>query len=289
LTVKGTGTATAGITVTAYGTGAVPSIADTSTSDAGAVDLSGPYITLKNVAITAAPQYGVRANAVHDSIVDVDISNVGNGLVARAAYMVADRVSVHDLHMIVNTPGGDDDYGAVGFDIHSTNATVENSSCTNCIAPSYDYGQDGGFVEIYNSGDNLYVYNNVATNTDGFMEAGASSSTATADNVTILGNTMTNVRCAFYIHSGTTDAFAISTKNLLIAANTITNSSTNSILGGYLGSIDFENNVVTNNGHIAGSTPFKHTGNHYKVGNGAAVGFPLDPSETATFSALPVA
>ena len=46
---------------------------------------------------------------------------------------------VHDLAMIVITPGGNEDYGAVGFWLNAGNNEVSYNVGINCKAPSYDY------------------------------------------------------------------------------------------------------------------------------------------------------
>src|SRR6185436_2060000 len=79
----------------------------------------------------------------------------------------------HDLRMVVNTPGGQDDYGAVGFVVSAPRNEISYDRCVNCRASSYDYGTDGGFAEILNQGDGTSIHHNYSWNTAGFLEIGA--------------------------------------------------------------------------------------------------------------------
>ncbi len=46
--------------------------------------------------------------------------------------------------MINNTPGGVDDYGAVGVVLANSNNEVSYNRFIDCKAASYDFGVDGG-------------------------------------------------------------------------------------------------------------------------------------------------
>ena len=77
--------------------------------------------------------------------------------------------------MVNNTPGGDDDFGAVGVSIGNSYNEVSYNRMVNCIASSYDYGTDGGAVELYGDVDGNYIHHNWAIDCDGFLEIGGGS------------------------------------------------------------------------------------------------------------------
>ena len=61
---------------------------------------------------------------------------------------------------------------------------------------------DGGFVEVFNQGDNSYIHHNYADNTAGFMELGASGG-GSARNVWVAYNVMVNTDSALCIDTST--------------------------------------------------------------------------------------
>jgi hypothetical protein len=279
LEVTGGRSATAGVLVTAYGGGARPLVTGTGDSGASVVSLLSPRVVLSGIAVRFAARYGIQMFGDHDVVRDVVVSDSGDAVRAMGAADLIDHVQVHDLHMIVNTPGGNDDFGAVGYDVEAPGVEISNSSCTNCRAPSYDYGHDGGFVEIWDHGDNLYVHGNVASNTDGFLEVGGDLRDGSARNVRVVGNTMNEVHGGFFVHS--TGVFAITAGPILVSGNRITNreASTDAVFGGDVGTMDVVNNVVIANQPIAFHEPAAHEGNVFYVQDLLNIGFPLAPSE----------
>lgn len=272
--VPSSGTRNAPITLGAYGRGRRPTFRDWSGDATAVVTLSGNYVHVENIRVRGARRYGIQAAGSFDAIRRSVVSHAGNGVLASGLHTLISGVRVRDLHMILNTPGGDNDYGAVGYVVMARHAIVENSSCRNCIAKSYDYGHDGGFVEIYNEGDSLLVRDNVAVNTQGFMEVGAGSAGKHANDVTILRNSMIDVHGGFWIHAH--DRFGISTSRILIAHNSIedTNDSGHGyVLGGCLRAVHFEYNFVKTDLDVAAKPPRTHRHNRYDLLDGAKIGF----------------
>ena len=68
------------------------------------------------------------------------------------------------------------DYGAVCFWVQAGNNEISYNRGINCRASSYDFGYDGGFVEVWENGDNSYIHHNYAQNTNGFFELGSGGS-----------------------------------------------------------------------------------------------------------------
>jgi len=270
-----------GVLITAYGSGSRPMISGAGRSDPSAVALLSDHMELTGVAVTGAAQYGIQMFGAHDVVQDVQVSDSGTGVRAKGAGDVIDNVQVRDLHMIVNIPTPETNYGAVGFDVEAADVEGADSSCTRCRAPSDNYGFDGGFAEIWDHGDDLYLHGNLASDTEGFIEIGGLGPGISARHVRIEGNTMTDVHDgAIFVHDN--DDFAIPTADILMSGNRITNHAPSSLplLGGYLGSLDLVDNTVLADQPIALSAPERHTGNTFSVPGASSVGFPLMPSET---------
>jgi hypothetical protein len=280
LEISAESTSTAGVVVSPYGTGARPVISGAGRSDPSPVSLLDDRIEVTGIAVTAAARYGIQMFGAHDVVRDVVVSHAGIAVRAMGAGDIVDRVQIRDLHMIVNTRGGNDDFGAVGVDVEAGNVEVARSSCTNCRAASFDFGHDGGFVEVWDHGDALSVHGNVATNTEGFIEIGGQGTGTSARNVRIVGNTMKEVHGGVFIHES--DSFVIPTTNVLVSGNHITNraASTSAVFGGYLGSLSLQKNVIIADQPIAFGSPWRHAGNVFTVPSARSVGFVLARSDS---------
>jgi hypothetical protein len=181
--------------------------------------------------------------------------------------------------MIVNSRGGNDDFGAVGFDVEAPNVRITGSSCTRCRAASYDYGYDGGFVEIWNHGDNLLVSGCTAQQTQGFLEVGGDDKASSARNVRILQNTMVEVHGGLFVHGS--GQFSIPTSGIILNGNKITNrtAAKNGVLAGDLRNVEITNNVIVANQPLAFASPQRHTGNTYYLPGASYLGFNLGSGE----------
>ncbi len=193
--LSGDGTADAPIVLDAYGAGEPPHVAN---PDGGAsssvLTLAGSYQIVQNLLITDGRAAAVKVEGAYAVVRNNEISSSGIGVETAESGTHARMLGnyVHDLHMVVNTPKSvhpDDDYGAVCFNIGSDDAEIAYNLGENCRAPSYDYGTDGGFVEAFGHGDNLYVHHNYALNTNGMIEVGGSPSSP--------GNHAYNVRISY--------------------------------------------------------------------------------------------
>lgn len=172
LSITSDGTASAPITFTSYGTGAKPLITGSQTHN---IDLSGAnYIVLDGLAVKGAKEGGVNldANSNHNIIQNMEISNVGFGVEVAGQYNKFLSNYVHDTKMVNNTPGGDDDYGAVAFSIYGSNNEFAFNKVERAQAKSYDYGMDGGGFETWRSVSNISIHDNWVQDSNGFFEAG---------------------------------------------------------------------------------------------------------------------
>lgn len=202
------GTAERPIVVGAYGDGPRPGIRDSSSNH---VDISGQHLVVEHVRAFTTPGtvwtdpscqdqpvawrtgFTLQGSARHVTIrFSEAYGNTAGVHVTRGASF--NRILHNDLYdnviMSRNTPGGDDDSGAWGVVLNGTDNEIgHNRFWGNNAWCSYDYGQEGASIEIYEAQRNL-IHHNVATNDGTFVEVGSSSFRASAYN-TIAFNTYT--------------------------------------------------------------------------------------------------
>ncbi len=283
LTIRSSGAQGSPITFRDYGAGAAPLLQNPGQYNV-AVRIYGSWVILQNLLVRNTGK-GVRveSGSTHNVVQGVEATSVGIGIELYGQYNLATRNSAHDLRMVVNTSGGNDDYGATGFWIQAPNNEVSYNRCVNCRASSYDYGSDGGVVEIFSNGDYSYIHHNYGTSSDGFLEVGGGS----AQNVRVSYNTSDNNYNGFAcLHLG--GSFNSRINNFRIENNTIikTMNQGNRLLD-CLGSAPSASQLVLQNNSITSAIPianygsFTHTNNVYRMLNGVGIGYPLGPGEQA--------
>lgn len=285
--INGNGTSTAKIQILPYGSGADPKVQAwaslaTGSPTARIINMQGTYQKIDHIRVTADAGitkglFGVGMTGAHDEMTNSEIDRVGIAVDSSGQYNSMYEVHAHDLIMVHNdwgSPGteeADDDYGAVGFNIAANNNTVSYSDCTNCRATSYDYGYDGGFVEVWNDGDNLSVHHNTGYNTQGIMEVGGEAGgDNSADNISMRYNNFTS-HGGLMFHTGT--QFEIPISNQYIACNKFIgmSSSDMEMNGGNLGTMNLLMNVIKPASGAAVTwgdmwgAPGSHTYNKYSV------------------------
>lgn len=284
LQVRGAGTALEPIIVNSYGSGAQPIVSGAGSTYTSPINLVADYSVLTGISVVGASQSGIQTFGNHDEVYNDTISNSGTGIRIAGTNSLIDTVTAENLKMIQDTPAPGDDYGAVGFNVQAPGAEIRNSNCINCRAPSDDYGHDGGFVEIFNEGDNLYVHDNYGYNDEGFMEVGGrGNGTGSAQNVLISHNTMYDVYGAFYFHAN--DDHALPNQSVTVFNNTFVNDmpTDEAMLGGSVATLQFMDNTVTTTGQrVAYATPELHEGNSYSLPNQDLLGFALANREKCT-------
>lgn len=160
------------ITITRYGTGAPPEF--TNPDQWYAIRLTGNYLVLDGVKIRETYESGAVIWGSNCTIQNCEMTNTGFGVSVAGVNAKIYSNYIHDLHMIVNTPGGDDDYGAVGINItyNTVGADIAGNHIVDCIAPSYDYGTDGGAFEFYGNISDIAVHHNWCEGNNGMFEFG---------------------------------------------------------------------------------------------------------------------
>jgi len=180
------------ITFTPYGTGDRPVF--TNPGEAGSytrvVIVNADWVVIEGFLVQDAHDAGIYISegSDHNVIRDIEATNTGFGISIRGRFNLVTGNYLHDLHMVFNTPGGNDDYGAIGIEINSgSDNEVSYNRMVKCKASSYDYGSDGGAVELFGVADRNYIHHNWATASDGFIEVsgGSARDTIVAYNVSV--------------------------------------------------------------------------------------------------------
>jgi Ca2+-binding RTX toxin-like protein len=235
LDITADGTAAAPITFTSYGTGTKPLIQATGTY--GIMLRDADHVVLDGLATKGAARGGVMLDAASSNNVvrNMEVWDAGFGIEVAGQYNHFLSNYVHDLKMIVNTPGGDDDTGAIAFGIFGSNNEFAHNRIERAAAPSYDYGRDGGGFETWRSVSNLYIHHNWVEDSIGFLEIGGVAG-AVVNGIRIEHNISLNNGGFHWLHnSGGT--FGINLGSLEIAYNTIVgqNAAANQIVFGFGG------------------------------------------------------
>jgi hypothetical protein len=202
LIVSKSGTAVNPITFRAYGIGEKPIFENPGDgiSNTYAVRINGSYVTLENILARNSFYSGIyiSQNANYNIIRDIEVTDSGIGVAVNGTNNLITKNYIHDLKMIVNDVGGNgNDYGAVGIEMFNGPNEISYNRLINCHAPSYDFGYDGGAVEIYllyGNADGSSFHHNYAENTEGFIEIHSRNLLYSANNVTISQNVIVNTR-----------------------------------------------------------------------------------------------
>ena len=235
LTVGRSGTAANPIVYTNYGTGTLPEF---NNSVSGIINLSGrQYVIIDGIKIVdnsisetdhtvqAKISYAINIdNSPNCTIRNCDISRVGVGISVTTGsdYTTITGNYMHNMRMVRNTPttvNSNDDYGANPMVIGSSNNIISNNRFEECWALSYDYGYDGGAVELFGStmNNNKIMYN-TAINCNGFMEIGSSTNGSALNNI-IAYNKIINCGIIGVYQNAST--FMVTVNNLQYYNNTV--------------------------------------------------------------------
>lgn len=313
LTISRSGSATAPIVYSNYGSGSLPEFNNAITDIINITNKQ--YIVIDGIkiidnsisttdhSIQAKISYAINLeNSPNCSIKNCDISLVGVGIAVLAG---SDNTTItgnymHNMRMVRNTPTSvnpDDDYGANPMVIGSSNNRITNNRFEECWALSYDYGYDGGAVELFGAtmNNNMVMYN-TAINCNGFMEIG-SSSNGTAQNNIVAYNKIINCGIIGVYQNGST--FSVSVNNLQYYNNTVVETvkqySQPSVMfwmagTGSAGMVVVKNNIFwLSSGVNVASSKFNsgqmvHSNNIYRMSSGS-LGITLNNSELLSTNA----
>jgi hypothetical protein len=275
------------ITFTAYGSGQPPILRNPgdATHRTKAVVIDADWVVVENFLIQDVFLAGVQVlkNSEHNLIHSVEVTQAGFGVILEGQNNLVTGNNIHDLHMVNNTQGGNDDYGAVGVSIENSFNEVSYNRFINCRAPSYDFGFDGGAVEWWSVADGVSVHHNWATGNAGFLEVGGGS----ARNAVVAYNvTFNNGRFAALHLSG---QFGSQVENFRIENNTIVETPTDKkgwdvfwfSSSPASNTLSLSNNILYINwfATIANLPGFTHHHNLFYLGSGTKLNFDLGEKE----------
>jgi hypothetical protein len=212
------------ITFTAYGEGDMPVFSNPGGGNERCIYISADWIVLENLKCEDSRRAGIyiSSGSDHNVVQNCESEGTGFGCWVGGSYNLVTSSYFHDLNVVNNTPGGDDDYGAVGVVLSASNNEISYNRMVNCVGPSYDYGVDGGVWEVWTTQSSpvsdCYIHHNTGISCDGFLEVGGSGNAPThnmkvAYNVSINNGTF----CGF--HMGGT--FGTDVQNYQVENNTV--------------------------------------------------------------------
>ncbi|MCD6346820.1 MAG: right-handed parallel beta-helix repeat-containing protein [Bacteroidales bacterium] len=292
LIISESGLEDAPITYSSYGQGDKPHFSNPDEEMGSCIVISADWITVENTLTSNAQHAGIYLmdGADNNTLKQNEVTAVGLGISIDGNYNTITQNFVHDLQMVVNNPGGDNDYGAVGIWLGSPNGTgspsgndISFNKLVRCSALSMDYGKDGGAVEFYGNAHNNTVHHNYAKECNGFFEIGGQKDTLT--NNTIAFNLMINNGYAGSFHGG--GKFGVTIKNMRIEHNVIYELRTQGILIGFWAgdfppsAVRYCNNIfyLPHYSKVSNSTSFTHEYNIYYMGEKTTTGLPLGEGE----------
>jgi len=286
------GTEASPITFATYGTGAKPKFRNSSTGEwTNAIEMTNcVWVVLDGIYAYSTRYAGVRlTNADYCTVKNCEVYDTGMGIeLTTTEYTLITQNYCHNMGPVVNTPGGDDDYGGVGIWLYSGENEVSYNTVKDCRYDSYDYGYDGGCVEYYSMGtlNNCYIHHNWGEGNEGFWEVGGVDS-STCYNHTFAYNVSYDYGYFNCMHlSGT---FGLDIDNVKVEHNTVVRTSALWNVVGFDGAPDantykLKNNVFhvtgTGNGAIFdGYSGFTHDYNCFYPYGGDTVGISLNSHE----------
>ena len=273
------------ITFTAYGEGKEPVISNPGDPTGVSIRINGDWIIVEHFFVRDAHLAGIfiSQGADHNIIRNNEATHTGMGVSIHGRYNLVTHNYAHDLIMVRNTQGGDDDYGAVGIWMFSSNNEVSYNRMLNCKAPSYDYGHDGGVVEFYGNVDSCYVHHNTGENCNGSFEVGGRRDTLTHNLIAY--NIYINNGVAGGFHVGGT--FGVYFEDMRIENNVFYDTAYSDyaigLWNGKPESVDikYRNNIlfVPNVSHISNYPVFDHQNNLYYLGGKSDPDYQLGSGE----------
>lgn len=221
LKADGSGIKGQSIVYTSYGTGNKPVI--TNPTGQNIVSVTGKYIVVEGLKFDSGATQSVgiltSANSSYCILQNCEIAHTAQGAGISGSHHCITRSYIHDLHMIHDDPGGDDDYGAEGI-VFSSASDIEVSfnRIVNCVGHSFDYGQDGGAFEIWQAASRVSIHHNYIQNCCGVLEGGGTGEVVS--DFTISYN-MLIAKCSEWLGIHTSDKFSVVPRNFKLDNNTI--------------------------------------------------------------------
>ncbi|MBK7722954.1 MAG: hypothetical protein IPI32_12260 [Austwickia sp.] len=193
--IKGGGTSSQPILVQSAGSSTSPAPVFSATKygrykDDAVISLEGTHIQVRDLAVKNAGSVAFGVNGTSNVLHNVEGGSVVIGAWIRGQGSRVWNSYFHDLRMMPNTPGPNDDYGATGVVVEAHDVTLEGITCRRCLGDSPDYNQwggDGSLVDIWMKGDNLKLRYSYVDISPRVVEGGGLGWGNSARNVTVNG------------------------------------------------------------------------------------------------------
>lgn len=208
VTLKGSGASGNPIIFQASGVGNPPLIKNTGSGSSAGIwignwSTGASWFVIDGFKIEGALEAGITIfkNSNNNTVQNIEMVDCGVGISTEGEYNLITKSNFHDFKMVKNTPGGDDDYGANAIVISAPNNEFSYNTCKNLCNQSYDYGIDGGCVELFGNVSNAKIHHNYAELSCGFLENGGQGTgtyKGIANNVTVSYNVAINMYGGFW-------------------------------------------------------------------------------------------
>jgi hypothetical protein len=193
VTIDFSGTASAPITITSYGSGNAPgfSNSDHHNQNGNVFQIKGDYIIIDGLyfhdgAESADAQAAsvlkigdvyIDRGADHVTVEDCEFFNSPVGIHTNGEYTLITHNNFHDCNRALAFPG----WGPIAVILANANSEISYNQCTNYILPGGEYGADGGFLEVdprcYGQPvTGLKIHHNYSYGNEGFLEIEGSES-----------------------------------------------------------------------------------------------------------------
>ncbi len=261
---------------------------EASTKWVDGVGLDENYVDVDGIHIRLCHESGIFIDSgiTGGQFRNCEINLCGFGIKNKGVATLIELNNIHDLSMVTDTqtPGGDD-YGAIGVQLQAgSNHEIRYNTFTNCTGHSYDYGTDGGALEISGTDvDGWLFHHNWVEDCRGILEIANS----TTDGARMYYNVFVDsYRTMIHLTGGS----ASTVTDFRFENNTVVERNdrgAGAVIWRFNGDpnnsmVLFRNNIVYSNGNDvtqAGTTGFLHTYNCYHLYGGASLIITLSTGE----------
>lgn len=160
--VAASGTSDAEITIASYGEGPLPVVSGAQSC----VSVTGSYVTVSEVHVDRCGYAGVEVRGDDVTVRAVEATGSVAGVVvgtgADRALVTRNRIADNTKMSVLTREPRTDDAGAFGVLLNGRNAEVSWNVISGHHAFSYDFGEDGAGVEVFNSTGNRVDHNQIS-------------------------------------------------------------------------------------------------------------------------------
>lgn len=115
----------------------------------------------------------VESTASHVTVQNCEMNQVGSAVAVYGEHVLVTHNYFHDGKMIHITEGGNDDYGANGVVVSGSYLEISYNRAFDLKDYCPDFGDDGGFIELYGGFHDVNISRNIVSETGGFVEGGS--------------------------------------------------------------------------------------------------------------------